>query len=284
MFGSGGALIAANDLGNVDWNGGYVTAVGYGTAPQGMSPAKAMLNARRAAEIDAQRALLETVKGVHIDTQTTVDSSMQRDVTSRTRIEGVIRGAVITKQDLTVVSGVQTATVTMRICLDGKSADCSGKPAVVSAINLERLGSPDADGSTMAMKSLTPTVSTPRQQATFDNARPVTGSILLLGGLSFERVLLPVVVSRNKGENFLVYGVRRVAPEVVRTSGIVRYAASLEQARVMDVAGTNPVVIAVEAVSTDNRIVIASQDAAILEETLRNGNNFLEKGRVVIVQ
>lgn len=46
----------------------------------------------------------------------------------------------------------------------------------------------------------------------------------------------------------------------------------------------NPVVIVAEAVSPDNRIVIAPRDAATLEETLRYGNNYLEQGRMVIVQ
>ncbi len=277
---SGTPLWSADGRGAVDWSGGYVTAVGYGTAPPGMPAAKALLSARRAAEIDAQRALLETIKGVQIDTQTTIDGSMQRDVVTRTRVEGTLRGAVIAKQEVTMVNGAPLATVTMRLCLDGRSADCAGKAALVSAIGLDRFASQDAG----AGQPLGPGDTTPREPARYDPTRPATGAILLLGSRRFERVLLPVVVCREKGESILVYGVRRVAPEVVRTLGIVRYAASLEQARGMETAGANPVVIDAEAVSPDNRIVIAPRDAATLEETLRYGNNFLEKGRVVIVQ
>lgn len=277
---SGTPLWSAGGQGAVDWSGGYVTAVGYGTAPSGIPAAKALLSARRAAEIDAQRALLETIRGVRIDTQTTIDGSMQRDVVTRTRVEGTLRGAVITKQEVAMVDGAPLATVTMRLCLDGRSSDCAGKAALVSAIGLDRFASQDAG----AAQPLVPGDPTPREPARYDPARPATGAILLLGSRRFERVLLPVVITRQKGENVLVYGVRRVAPEVVRTLGIVRYAASLEQASGMETAGPNPVVIVAEAVSPDNRIVIAPRDAATLEETLRYGNNFLEKGRMVIVQ
>jgi hypothetical protein len=272
-------LCAAAETGRVDWIGGHVTAVGYGTAPQGVSPAKALLNARRAAEIDAQRALLEAVKGVHIDAQTTVDNSMQRDIATRTRIEGVVRGSVIARQDVTLVNGAPVATVTMQLCLDGRSAECADKPALVSAIHLDRFEVPDDARFSSGEQS----VATSPKPAAFDRSRLATALILNLGGQRYERVLLPVVVARTKGESTLVYGVRRVAPEVVRTNGIVRYAASLEQGRGMATAGVNPVVIEAEAVSADNRIIIAPQDAAILEEALRYGNNFLEKGMVVVV-
>jgi hypothetical protein len=273
-------LSALAGQGSVDWSGGFITATGYGTAPRGMVPNKALLNARRAAEIDAQRALLEAIKGIHIDTQTTIDGSLQRDVASRTRIEGVVRGAVVVKQDVNMVDGAPVASVVMRLCLDGRSAECASRPALVSAISLDRFASQNDGRSTGTIPSL----SSPREQAVFDRTRPATATILLLSGQRFERVLLPVVVSSQKGESVLVYGVRRVAPDVVRTYGIVRYADSLELARITETAGVNPVIISAEAVTADNRIMIAPQDAAALEETLRYGNNFLEKGRVVIVR
>jgi len=273
-------LTASAGQGSVDWSAGFVTATGYGTALRGTLPNKALLNARRAAEIDAQRALLETIKGIHIDTQTTIDGSLQRDVASRTRIEGAVRGALIVKQDVNMVDGSPVASVVMRLCLDGRSAECNGRGALVSAIGLDRFISQNDARSTSSMSVF----SSPHEQAAFDRTRPATATILLLSGQRFERVLLPVVVSAQKGENVFVYGVRRVAPEVVRSYGIVRYTDSLEQARITETAGANPVVIMAEAVTADNRIVIAPQDAATLEETLRYGNNFLEKGRVVIVR
>ena len=281
MLCSSSSISAANGKGEVDWTGGYLTATGYGAATQAVPASKALLSARRAAEIDAQRALLEVVKGVHIDTQTTVDRSMLRDDITKTRVEGVVRGAVITKLDVTMVNGTPMATVAMKLCLDARSAECAGKPALVSAISLERFVNQDNGNS---LTSFEPTLPALREPAKYDRTRPVTGAILLLGSQHFERVLLPVVISRQKGETILLYGVRRVAPEVVRTYGIVRYVASLEQARGMENIGANPVVIFAEAVSGDNRIVINPQDAATLEETLRHGNNYLEKGRVVIVQ
>ena len=48
-------LMSSAGQGSVDWSAGFITATGYGTAPRGTLPNKALLNARRAAEIDAQR-------------------------------------------------------------------------------------------------------------------------------------------------------------------------------------------------------------------------------------
>jgi hypothetical protein len=289
-FGWTGAVLAAGEKGAVDWPNGFVTAVGYGTAAPGNNPAKAMLNARRAAEIDAQRALLETIKGVHIDTQTTVGGTLQRDVVTRTRVEGVIRGATIANQDVKMVNGAPMATVTMRLCLDGRSPECAGKPALVSAIALETYANqPEPAVAYAAPGSEPPPSPAPgfpptRRPALFDRTRPATGAILLLDNQRFERVLLPVVTAQQKGQYVLVYGVRRVAPEVVRTYGIVRYAISLDQARSMESAGANPIIIFVEGIDPNNRIAINPEDATVLEESIRYGNNFLEKGRVAIVQ
>lgn len=289
-FGLTGELHAVGEKGAVDWPNGFVTAEGYGTALPGNNPAKAILNARRAAEIDAQRALLEAIKGVHIDTQTTVGGTLQRDVVTRTKVEGVIRGATIAKQDVKMVNGAPIATVTMRLCLDGRSPECAGKPALVSAIALETYANqPEAavayaaPGSTPSAASA-PSYPPARRPALFDRTRPATGAILLLDNQRFERVLLPVVTAQQKGQPVLVYGVRRVAPEVVRTYGIVRYAISLDQARGMEGAGANPIIIFVEGIDPNNRIAINPEDATILEESIRYGNNFLEKGRVAIVQ
>jgi len=101
---------------------GYISAVGEGTATPSGNRAKDQLRAVRAATILAQRALLETVKELKIDSQTKVLNKMVQEDVIKTRVEGTIQGAEIFKQDVRWEGETPIATVQMRICLSGIGA------------------------------------------------------------------------------------------------------------------------------------------------------------------
>ncbi|WP_462325358.1 LPP20 family lipoprotein [Desulfoplanes sp.] len=84
------------EYGFIDWESMRVRATGFGVAgPNAMNAAHAKILARGAAKVVAQRNLLEVIKGVHIDSETTVKNYMVQDDTIVTRIKGVIKGARI---------------------------------------------------------------------------------------------------------------------------------------------------------------------------------------------
>ncbi|MBN1899945.1 LPP20 family lipoprotein, partial [Candidatus Sumerlaeota bacterium] len=56
---------------------------------------QARLMAERAAVLDGHRQILEQLKGVHIDSSTTVEDFMTRNDRIRSRVEGLVRGARI---------------------------------------------------------------------------------------------------------------------------------------------------------------------------------------------
>ena len=82
MFLSGCAYNVAPDWYNV---------TGTGVAPEGMNPAQARLMAKQAAVSDARRQLLETAKGVAINSHTTVENFMTQNDYIRSRVDGIIR-------------------------------------------------------------------------------------------------------------------------------------------------------------------------------------------------
>ena len=105
------------DKGLVNWSQGFVEAVGVGApSPKAPTPSAARLFAERAAQVDGYRNLLETVKGVRVDSETTVENFMTTSDVIRTRVEGIVRGARVIDKRYMSDGAVE---VTMRMPLQG---------------------------------------------------------------------------------------------------------------------------------------------------------------------
>uniref|UniRef100_C6DZC2 Uncharacterized protein n=1 Tax=Geobacter sp. (strain M21) TaxID=443144 RepID=C6DZC2_GEOSM len=298
FFGQRVAIADGGGKGYVDWTDGFVMANGYGDVPQGEQSDQSHSAALRAAEAAAHRILSETTLGVHIDSITTVADLMRRNDKIRNRVEAVLRGPIVTNRDMLVVNGTPLAAVAMKICLTGRSRQCAQQPVLLSEILQEQQAVLPLEPEQQPARANTITPSPPStspapffarpvlpsgwKPARCDTSRKVTGLIIQLIGHNYEKVLLPVVVSGERA-NQIVYSVKSIDPQVVRTHGAVRYVASLEQAQGMELVGENPVLITPVGVTKDNQIIIQPQDAATLQDTICNGNNYLEKARVVVV-
>ena len=84
--------------GTINWTVGEVYSTGIGAPPA--RPANAVQSramAERAAFVVAIRNLLETVKGVRVDSETVVDNFMTKNDVIRTRVDGLVRGARVVK-------------------------------------------------------------------------------------------------------------------------------------------------------------------------------------------
>jgi hypothetical protein len=80
--------------GVINWTQGVVTAKGSGAPPTGITiPSQARLMAERAAKADALRNLLESIKGVRVDSETTVESYTTKSDRVMTRVSGIVIGA-----------------------------------------------------------------------------------------------------------------------------------------------------------------------------------------------
>ena len=85
--------------GSINWTIGEVYATGIGAPPpNAVNAAQARAMAERAAFVVAIRNLLETVKGVQVDSQTVVENFMTKSDVIKTRVDGIVRGAQIVKK------------------------------------------------------------------------------------------------------------------------------------------------------------------------------------------
>jgi len=79
--------------GEINWTQGKVTAKGSGVPSPGVTPSQARIMAERAARADALRNLLESVKGVRVDAETTVENYTTKSDRVMTRVSGIVIGA-----------------------------------------------------------------------------------------------------------------------------------------------------------------------------------------------
>lgn len=88
--------VAANS--GVNWTNGSAVAEGAGFAKPGTPPSLAKMMACRAALVDAQRNLLESLQGVRVEGVTIVDKLMLESDLIKSTVEGTLKGAVMTSR------------------------------------------------------------------------------------------------------------------------------------------------------------------------------------------
>ncbi|MBU0986663.1 MAG: hypothetical protein KKH68_05350 [Proteobacteria bacterium] len=90
------AMERVGNHGSIDWVEQKVIAKGIGAPPEkyyGKPQARPL--AQRAAITDARRNLLEVIKGVHIDSITSVNNYMVRDDTIVARVQGIVQNSSV---------------------------------------------------------------------------------------------------------------------------------------------------------------------------------------------
>ena len=99
MNGMGGDAVETLAQGTINWTSGDVFATGIGAPPpHAVNPAQARAMAERAAMVVALRNLLEIVKGIQVDSETVIENFAVRSDVIRTRISGIVRGAMPVKK------------------------------------------------------------------------------------------------------------------------------------------------------------------------------------------
>ncbi len=259
--------------GKVNWTAGIIEATGIGAPPEqfyGKPQARPL--AKRAAQLDAYRNLLEIIKGVRVDAATEVRDFTTTSDTIRAQVEGMVKGAPVYKTDY-MSDG--TVEVTIRMSLNGDFAQAVLPiPKVLKSETYDRPGSPIAP---------TPSAPAPSQSSTpgASAGDVFTGMVIDARGIQARPAMSPKVVDENGRE---VYGSMMVDREFAVQQGMTGYARDLSAAQANPRVTTNPITI--KGVKTDGpgkaNIVIANGDAQKIRSAADN-LSFLKKARVMIV-
>lgn len=265
----------------VDWNNSSITVIGAGVAPMNAyNAAQARMMARRAAVVDAYRQLAETIKGVNVDSETTVQSMMTLDDTTKTKVSAFIQGARIVSEQVIPDGGYEvTMTVSMFGVSNSLASAVMPRPAAV-----ESFPQPVAVVTPSVPASIHVDV-TVTQQGSSAAAAPAgkaiggyTGLIVDCSGLGLKPVMSPVIKNAS-GQP--IYGYKNLDYDRVVSNGMAGYTSDVHTAVR---AGTNPLVV--RAIGLDNHNgnpILATADAnRVLIENGATG--FLDRTAVVFIR
>ena len=243
-------LIQTIGSGEINWAEQIVRASGSGAPnPDAPNIAAARLGAERAAKADALRNILETVKGVRIDSQTLVVNAMTQSDVIRTQVQGIVRGARV---------------VNTRYLSDG---------AVEVTVEIPMAGP--------LTQTVLPPTSFGTQSVPKEGSAVYTGVVFDSRGLSIRPAMAPKVLDEDGRE---VYGSAFVSAEWAAKYGIVGYVKDLDAAKKNDRVAANPLVVKAVKISGSggSDLVISNADAQGLKDMSKN-LSFLEQCRVLIV-
>ena len=286
----------------MDWSGdSKITVQGTGVAPTyAVNAVQARMLARRAAVVDAYRQLAEMVKGVNVDSETTVENMMVTSDVTKTKVTALIQGARVVSEQAIDGGGY---AVTMEMSVFGASnslatavlptntvptsfpaPDASVPASTPSSVQVNVQVTPGTTTQQTPATTL-PSVMVPSHQGSSAAAAPAgqaigsyTGLIVDCRGLGLKPVMSPVIKNAN-GEP--IYGYKNLDSATVIANGMASYTTDLSKATR---AGSNPLVV--KAVGLDNHngnpiLSVADANRVLIEN---GASGFLDRTNVVFVR
>ena len=286
----------------MDWSGdSKITVQGTGVAPTyAVNAVQARMLARRAAVVDAYRQLAELVKGVNVDSETTVENMMVTSDVTKTKVTALIQGARVVSEQAIDGGGY---AVTMEMSVFGASnslatavlptntvptsfpaPDASVPASTPSSVQVNVQVTPGTTTQQTPATTL-PSVTVPSHQGSSAAAAPAgqaiggyTGLIVDCRGLGLKPVMSPVIKNAN-GEP--IYGYKNLDSATVIANGMASYTTDLSKATR---AGSNPLVV--KAVGLDNHngnpiLSVADANRVLIEN---GATGFLDRTNVVFVR
>ena len=240
--------------GKIDWTTNVITAVGVGAPPaQPANADQARAITERTAQAAAYRNLLEAVKGVRVDSTSTVENFIVASDVVRTEVSGLIQGATIMDKKYMSDGSVE---VTVGMKLTGALADV------------------------LLPKGATPPVP-PVGAAPAAPGQIYTGLIVDARGLGVRPGMAPKILNDDGKE---VYGSVWINRDRAVREGMVGYLKDPVAAQMNPRVADKPLMVKAVKTAGDARVdvVISNADAATIQIASQN-LSMLEKCRVIIL-
>jgi hypothetical protein len=245
--------------GRADWTTGIVTAKGIGIPPKNPASAlQAREMARTAAWAVALRNLLEAVKGVYVDSTTTVNNFVTTNDEVRTRVEGMVKGAKLVKEQ-EMPDGSFETTVEMKL-----TGDLSGvvlpKPSPRTE-SLPQYKKPVVDGHAIS--------------------KSYSGLVVDARGTGAHAALAPRILNEQGDE---AYSVAYIEQRSMAEQGIVIYVPDLPSAQANPRVTSTPLLVKALRASGNNRtdLVISDADVQTIHGVPEHFK-FLKQAKVLVV-
>ena len=247
------------NVGGINWQDQIIKSTGIGAPNPKMPLAAQRAGALEAAKRVALRNLLETVKGMAINSETTVENAMIASDIINTQVSGVVRNFKVVDTRYMSTGDVE---VDVEIPLSGVLAD--------ALLPLQQ-GSPMIPGQNFPIDQSF----LPQQSGVF------TGLIVDARGSGLRPAMAPKILDEQGNE---VYGSGYVSREYAVQIGVVGYEKDINRAKSNERVTNNPMIIKGLKATGTNRadIVISNPDAQGVLAAAKN-LNFMEKCQVMII-
>lgn len=246
------------NVGGVNWSDQVVRATGYGAPNPNMPPGAQRAGAIEAAKITALRNLLQVVKGMFLDSQTTIENAMVSSDRIETQVSGIVRNFRIVDTRYMSTGDIEVdVEVPLSAFYDMVSQLPGGLPPTVSATQ------PVNNANNLSQNTA------------------YSGLIIDAVGLRARPALAPKVFDEAGNE---VYGTGYVGRDYAIQVGVVGYDKDLNRARSNERVAGNPLIIKALRVEGPNKtdLVISNADAEVIRQAAVT-MNFLEQCKVMII-
>jgi hypothetical protein len=269
--------------GSIDWSNQILRSTGIGSPNPNMPETAQRAGALEAAKRVALRNLLETVKGMSLDSETTVRNFMTENDVIVTKVSGVLRNFSVVETKYMSTGDIE---VTIEMPMSGALSDAllpqgGSTLGVVSTTGVcPTCGQPWPAG-----RAVPSGVVLQQGQANYgqtqQNSGAYTGLVIDAKGMGLRPAMSPKIVDESGQE---VYGSKYVSRDWAVQIGMVGYDKDVSRARSNERVTANPLVVKALKVAGENKadVVVANASAAMIRSAAAS-QNFLDKCKVMFI-
>lgn len=307
--------LAEEMIGGIDWENSIVYAVGDGVPPpDAINPAQARVRAKRAAIDEAMARLLETIKEVRVDAESTTRDFINENRMVSTRVSGLVKHSEVVEirqaEDgsyqvkMAMPLGGPNGLSAVLLPLEMHKAPTSGPSTVatppvakvaiasVTKRTLPMHGEVSADSSAAAPQQVTapsPAVdpgdetSIPHPAPATEVASPYSSLIIDARGLGAAEAMYPRILTRS---GKVLYDIRVADPNAMLGYGgkLCAYKKSIDSGKGLPRAGANPLVIKASDVSGTSGVdLVIGDDEGERVASANSETGFLAQANVIVV-